>query len=285
MGTNRTGIRRTNWLARATAGGGAALVVMLFVTSVAAGATMVPPYKGSVVSNYNSQSSGGCKAVGKNVAPAGWSSVTGIGHLAEAASAKSCAKSLAGIGGSSSGYASGEFEIAIPVKIGSTGTHSVSPTWMFTLADSQAMSVGGKCPAVKISATGYGSSYCDASAEAYISGYAYFVDITNGTYFYSSNYWSGFFNYSSQYNDTYCYNFNCSYYNSSYGAPSSFSGSTSHTWWFNGTMVKTHHYVLITYVYGGADAYLYGYPASSATASVNLATLGNGAKLTSISVT
>ena len=258
---------------------------MLFVTSVAAGATMVPPYKGSVSANYNSQSTGGCSAVGKIVAKAAWSPVTGIGHFADAASAKSCAKSLAGIGSGSNGYASGEFEIAIPVHIATTGAHSVAPTWMFTIADSQKMSVGGVCPAVKISATGYGSSYCDASSEAYVSGYAYLVDTTNGTYFYSTSYWSGFFNYSSQYNDTYCYNFNCSYYNSSYGAPSTFSGSTSHTWWFNGTMVKSHKYVLITYVYGGASAYLYGYPKSSASAMVNLATLGNGAKLSSISVT
>jgi len=258
---------------------------MLLLSQVAAAGTVVPPYKGTVQQNYNSQSTGGCSAIGKNTAKASWSPVTGVGHLGEVASAKTCGKSLAGVGGNSNGYASGEFEIAVPIKIATTGAHSVAAAWTISLTDSQKMTVGGVCPAVKLNSLGAGYSYCDASSEAYVSGYAYLVDVTNGTYFYSTTYWSGLFNYSSQYNDTYCYNFNCTSYNYTYGTPSTFSGSASHTWYFNGTMVKSHHYVLIAYMYGGASAYLYGFPKSTASAMVNMATLGNGAKLTGISVT
>jgi hypothetical protein len=226
---------------------------MLFVTSVAAGATMVAPYKGAVVSNYNSSSTGGCAAIGKTLALATWSPVTGIGHFADVGAAKSCPKSLAGIGGSSSGSASGEFELAIPVKISTTGAHSVGAMWSLAWTASNTLTVGGVCPAPKLSATGYGYSYCQAYSDAYIYGYSYFVDTTNGTGFYSSTYWSGTTKYPS-------------------------------------TIVKSHHYLFIAYMYGDAYASIYGYPnggypKASASATVNMATLGNGAKLTGISIT
>ena len=251
---------------------------------------MAPPYKGAVSQVYNSSSTGGCGAVGKVVVKAVWSPVTGIGHFADAGAAKSCAKSLAGIGGSSSGSGNGQFDVAVPVHIGTTGAHSVASTWSFKWTTSESLTVKGKCPAVKMSSTGYGYQYCSAYASAYLSGYSYLVDTTNGSYIYSTSYWSGVSNYSDTYNDTYCYNFNCTSYNNTFGTPGSSSGSTTFTWWFNGTMVKSHHYALVAYIYGAGYAGVSGYPnagykGSSGSGMVNLATLGNGAKLTGISIT
>ena len=278
-----------NWLVRASTGGGAALVAMLFVTSVAAGATLVAPYKGAVLTNYNSNNTGGCAAIGKNLAMAAWSPMTGAGHFAEVAGAKSCTKSLAGVGTGSNGGANGEFELAIPIKIATNGAHSVAATWSLSWASANVLTLGGVCPAPKL-IHGNGSSYCSAYSDAYIYGYNYLIDTTNGTYFGSSTYWGGASNYTSMYNDTYCYSFTCSYYNSSYGTPGSSSGSISFTWWFNGTMAKSHHYAVVAYIYGSAYASIYGYPnggypKSSASAMVNMATLGHGAKLTSITIT
>jgi len=263
---------------------------LLFVTSIAAGATVVPPYKGSVSVNYNSVYTGGCGAVGKTVVKAAWSPITGVGHFADSGAAKACPMSLAGVGGSSNGEGNGEFEIAVPLHVGTTGAHSVGAMWSFKWATSEALTVKGSCPAAKVNSAGYGYQYCSVYADAYIYGYSYLVDTTNGSYFYSPSYWSGVSNYTETYNDTYCYNFNCTSYNSSFGAPGSSAGSTTFTWWFNGTMVKSHHYALVAYVYGAAYVSIYGYPAagykgSFGSAMLNMGTLGNGAKLTGISVT
>lgn len=279
-------------LAAAAVGGSAALVAALMVlTPVAAASvgvgTTIAPYKGFGVVPYNSWSQGGCGHA-KVVKNAHFSLKTGTGGWVDTASAKSC-KAI--FGSSSQGYASGEIELEIPVHV-SSGSHSIDLNWTVTVNSMESITLKGSCPSVTAPPSGYSYQYCSVYGDAYMYAYSYMYD-TNGTFLGYGGFTSVVSNYTEVYNDTYCYNGNCSSYN--YSTPMT-SGSFAGSMMFDQVISPsvsfkaTHHYVIIDYIYGGASAGVYGYPksgyvGSSAVASLNAGTLGNGVSLNFITIT
>jgi hypothetical protein len=164
--------------------------------------------------------------------------------------------------------------------------------------------------------TGYSGS-CSASVSAYGQVYTYLVDTTSGQYSYplytqqplsvsmsASNYTSTGFtwykdtswssssgysfyngsysnNYSAQYSHVggvYCYGNTC---------PSSWSNSSSGpaTSWINGTAFNhLHKYAFVFEIYASAYGSVSGWAHALSTTNMNLATLGNGAKLVSVTI-
>lgn len=280
-------------MAAVMAGGSAVAVAALMLLSPTALAsigvgTTVAPYKGFGVTPYNSWSQGGCGHA-KVIKTAHFSLKTGVGGWADSATASSCKGSI--FGTSASGYTSAEVELQIPVHV-SSGTHSFDLNWTITIASMTGITVKGSCPSVSYSGSGYASQYCSVYAGNYMYAYGYMYD-TNGTYITSGGFLSVVNNYTEVYNDTYCYSGNC--YNYNYSSPTtsaSFSGSIMFDELLSPSVAlkSTHHYVIITYIYGGTSASVYsspksGYVGSTAAASLNAATLGNGLSLNFISVT
>jgi hypothetical protein len=130
------------------------------------------------------------------------------------------------------------------------------------------------------------------------------TDLTNGSWYGNYSYWYAG-NASYYVNDTYCYNGGTpSCHNVTVGITNgygyghnsagwgtwTFSGSNAITMWTNGTnMVATHKFVLIIALSQSHSAYVQRYNllaawAAGASASTNMATLGNGASLNSITI-
>ena len=133
---------------------------------------------------------------------------------------------------------------------------------------------------------------------------AYVVDGMNSSWYSNSSYANAYNDsYTENYTDCYnygtptCYNFTGSNNVSSsysYNAPgfSAFTWSAATSWsmWTNGTnMIKTHHYYLIISVSTSADSFAEFYHtlgsfSGSGSGMVNMATLGNGAKVHSVTI-
>jgi hypothetical protein len=272
-------------------GSGAALVAMAMIMAPIASAhtpvTYSAPYLRAVMSNSLFKDVGGCAKL--TATKLHFSTVTGMGTWAAKASAHACAKHLGPVGGSGFSESEAQTLIGVPIKSfhGAATPTTVAVTWSITAAAAISTTMGASpCPPAVINpSTGYGSSYCYLEASASMYGYSYLVDLTNGSYFYSSNYPTliSLSNYT--FNDTYCYSFTCYYYNYSYGTPTtSFSGSTTATWWINGTLNHADKYAVETYVYAFVYAGASGFPKSSAAASLDMASGSNGETLTSIVV-
>jgi hypothetical protein len=291
MSKNRThGTKLGGYLAAGSTGLLASVTLLLVLAPAGMGMavhslgtkTIVAPYKGAT-SLSNSWSVNGCGKA-KVVSMAMFNLKTGSGGFSDSASGKTCGKTFGGVGGYGSGYAGGTISMAIKLPgktAGISGATSVVATW--ALMDSGVTSLSpGKCSF----SAGASFQLCETYADAYVYAYPYIVDQTNNTYSYPSTYWSGMYN--DSYNETYCYSGTC--YNYSYGASGSFSNSVTHAWFFNVSgMTSAHTYVLLMSLYGGASAGVYLYnakmTAAAGSASLNFATLGNGATLTSITET
>jgi hypothetical protein len=164
--------------------------------------------------------------------------------------------------------------IAIPIPITANGTHLVKVKWGYHVALTKSSKGASHCPAPVINSYGYGSSYCSLDASASLTAYLYTQDITNGTSFYPSNYWSGVTNGSSQTTSEYCNGQSCTFQNSS---SNTYGGLSVHsfTWWVNATASKGDRVIVVISVSAYANANAYGYPKAMAAAAFNLATLGN----------
>ncbi|MCI4330258.1 MAG: hypothetical protein L3K19_00205 [Thermoplasmata archaeon] len=125
---------------------------------------------------------------------------------------------------------------------------------------------------------------CWEQARAYVNGQAYLLDLTTGNSNSSSHVWGGFSSASA--NDTYCVT-NCS--TTVYGgAGGVFGGSQTMTFFVNASGLQPNDsFVLEVDLFGVAyaemDAYGTTISGGHATASVNFASLGCGAKLRFIS--
>lgn len=315
MGEPGMNYRRTSrpWSGRALALGtaGLATAVTLIMVLAPASASIVnravvltPTYKGTVTQPSTYLSVGGCGKA--KASPAKWNAKTGLITAADTASAATCGKSLGYVGGSSYGDGQSGIEIAIPFHAAHNGNNSIGSSWTVNIASSSSYTAG-TCPAKNVnyhpSLYQYSYAYCEAGVANEFEAYASVQDLQNSSWYANSSY--GY-----TYNDTYfenyteCYNYGtptCANYTGSsyhyaygYNDPgfSSFTmnGATSFALWTNGThMVKTHHYILIVEIYIYADAYaeqanLLGPWSGSAVSSVNLATLGNGATLNSVTI-
>jgi hypothetical protein len=226
-------------------------------------------------------------------------SVLGVG--------KTC-KAYGNYGGGGSGYGSSGMEVLIPFKVATTGNHSLASSWTVKLASVKSFTYGG-CPAKNVNyfppygQNSYGQCYDSASISWSASSWV--TDVSNSSW-YSYNYSSGYA-YNNSYFDNYtsCYNYGTpSCYNSSYGSNYSYiypynapgfttftwNGATSFTFWNNATnMKKTDSYALVFDVYLYVDGSASGTHlltpwAVTAGGSINMATLGNGATLNSVSI-
>jgi hypothetical protein len=157
------------------------------------------------------------------------------------------------------------------------------------------------------------NQFCSADASVYAYVYAYVQDLTSGQQL-NFTYAQVFDNYMDTYNQTYwncyndtvwngtaysyshgCYGYNTTtrtsaylngVYYSSWTGPTSFNNTTSmaKSMYFNNTYFGTHHYILVVQFYLDSAASVETWHAV-ASSSVNMATLGNSAKLVSIVVT
>jgi hypothetical protein len=276
------------WSALGVGGGAMMIAITMMLSPVAAAHTPVTytaPYLHAVTSNSLYSSVSGCAKLAQTKLH--FSTLTGMGTWAGKATAKTCPHHLGPIGGYGSSFAEAQTLVGVPIHSfhGAATPTTVAVTWTMTFSAAVAATHTGSCPAVVLSSTGYGYSYCAAEAFTEMFGYSYLIDLTNGSYFYSSNYPTLIDLYNYSYNDTYCYSFTCYSYNyTASSASSSMSGSTSATWWINGTLNHADKYAVETYVYAYVDSYASGFPAGSASSVLDLASSGNGEALSSIVV-
>ena len=313
-GTNGNRLTRTRsgkFLALGTTGFATAMTLVMLLAP-ASGAlvhpsiVLTPAYKNTVSAPNLFWEVGSC-ATSKAAMPH-WNAATGALSGASAASAKTCTKSLAGIGTSSYGYASDGIGVAIPMKVASNGNHTIATSFTVKLASSSSH-VAPPCPKFAVTyppaLNSYEYAYCEAGADIGFSVSISVVDLGNSSWY--SNY-----TYAEGYNDSYfenytdCYNYGtpaCYNYTANYSSAGSYSyntagfsaftmnGATTFTLYSNGTkMIKTHHYVVVisvsNYVDTFAESYhLLGKWSAHATGMINMATLGNGARVNSVTIT
>lgn len=154
-------------------------------------------------------------------------------------------------------------------------------------AGAQMAKIGGTCPMPHLDVNGNGNENCLILSQWGLGGStSYLLDATNNTVVNSPTTFPNLYNYTYDYNRTSCSSFKCSYSNSTTAGATLVGNSlsTTFTWFFNSTMVKTHQYWAIVTLSGGAQSFVYEYPASTASASLNFATFGNGLNITSVKV-
>jgi hypothetical protein len=241
----------------------------------AAGVVLTAPYKGGVtpIENWATRACGKARIIHA----VSFQLATGVGGFSAATSSRTCGHPFGEQGRVSYGQVSGEFDIGLKIP-GRTGSTTIVANWTFT-ATGSAVIAPGVCT---VSPTVSGSQ-CFQAAIASVAAIAWVDDLTNGSRTYSTNGWSGLGN--ASYNDSFCYNGTCRTY--AYGTPGSFSGSSSPSLWFNITGMKaSHHYLLVLEVQALviAENAAYNTPITggSAAASLNFATLGNGAVLNGV---
>jgi len=238
--------------------------------------TLKAPYRTLVTALFSSTNTVGCGS-DKIVTAPHFVAKAGTGGFSDTGTAPACSKLPNGI--ANRGSATSQVSIVVPIAVHRTST-SIAANWTISASGTESL-VSTACPAAT------GVSYdCFEIAEVYLFGQAYLIDTTNGTFYFSSNFWPGFVNISQ--NDTFC-SPTCST-SVTGGSGGSFSGSQMFTFLVNATgLNNTHSYVLEVDLYGGAyaelDASNTKLVGGHATATLNFATLGNGAKLNKITYT
>ena len=271
------------------------VALMMALASASAGVhpatVIVAPYHHAAQIDSNYVSSSGCIKA-KETTKAHWKATTGLGKFAGWAKGASCKGIFGTIGSGSYGSVGGQFEIALSIHIG-PGKTSVQAAWTIKAVGAMSLTTSGTCPSPASTSSGYSYVDCYLAAEVGVEADAWVVDLTNGSTFYSTTF---FFMYNDTYqqNYTYCYSGTCYSYNYSYGtSPGGFSGTFAYTSYSNGTYNAAHKYALLTYVdafvYASLSNYAYPgasgpFPTGTASASINMATLGNGATLTSVTI-
>ncbi len=267
------------------------------------------PYRGTVSSPSLSTVAAGCAVA--TAVPAKWSGLTGVVHTSDSISAKTCLPigGLAGGGGGGgTGTSSTGVSVAIPFTVGSNGSHTVGSTWTVTIATVQLQTSGG-CPTSRVRLNPplgtSQASLCQDSAGFQFTASAALMDTSDFTWTSFNQSSANSYNSTGWENYTLCYNYGtptCGGYTGPTGAVYStgsnnpgfagftFSGTTTFTLWNNGTaMVAGHHYLLVVSMGVSATAYasmsnLKAAWTASATASINMASLGNGATLNSVTI-
>jgi len=300
-------------LAAGTTGFALAITLLMVLSPMSAGASVHPatvlkaPYKGTT--NSPGWYAGVTNCGTTKGTAAKWIPTTGAITTTAATTAKTCGKNIGYVGGSSYANWGGQVQVAIPIKVLTTANHSIGATISITLASVQTLA-HGLCPSKFIhyppALYSYESAGCGVSADVSVYVYTQLVDLSNSSWYhhnytyasvYNDSYWE---NYSSCYNygTPTCYNTsgNLSYhggygYNSPGAATCTLSGTCTFTQWTNSTapMPRTDRWAVV--VYFSASAYssafyqnVAGPFVGSASASMNMATLGNGAKIASITI-
>lgn len=311
---DRNSITTTSGESRWTGAAGLATIALVVVLVLPNTAGMVArpllvvkaPYKGSYNSPYYSAVASGC-ASGK-IVEAKWAKLSGIVRASVSASSKTC-RVLGGgnAGGTATSITS--INVEIPFLVASSGKHSVASSWTISLASIQ-LQTSGHCPRNWVNPfPPLGNSegaLCQDSAGLAITLSEAMMDLNNFAWYTFNSSSADSYNTAGWENSTSCFNYgtpSCSNYTGSTGYAYStgsndpgfngynFNGSTSLTLWNNATgMVSGHRYVLMITIGITATSYAFMYNlkrmwTASGTASLNMATLSNGAKLNSVTIT
>ncbi len=222
-----------------------------------------------------------------SVMPLKWSSLLGSVHWYAHTTARSCRLPAAAPGVGSSVTLAFSLAIALPIATfpGASTSTSVELSWIVSALASTSFHAGGACPAVVVNPTnGSGSEFCYLGGLASLTGEAYLLDRTNGTVYYASNYWGGIWSSAIDYNDTDCAAFHCSTLNYTYSGSSGSGLAQSADWWINTSLDHSDSYEAVTVLFGNVTAETFGFPASRASAALDLSGLTYGAALASVIV-
>jgi hypothetical protein len=287
---------------------------VLFLIGPLAGAGALPrvvvlsaPYKGSLASPGYSLSVNGCASAKVTALPQ-WNASTGDLRTSDAARAKACQKAFGSAAADSFGQAGSAVDLGVPFRVASNGSHSISSSWTFTTAATRTATIGG-CPPKRVnfhpglysSTTGQ----CSDGTTLYLYISSRVVDLNNASWYQYNGSGVQMYNESGWLNYTDCYNYGTptcynttgpfsyafsSFLNTQGFSASAWSGSVGATFWTNGTSMRAgHHYALLVTVSFFVEAFAIAYGlttpwVASASASLNMATLGNAARLNSISI-
>jgi hypothetical protein len=215
---------------------------------------------------------------------------TGEASWQARALAKSCPVGFQGPGATDEASESVTIEIALPVKTlpGSAVATTVSVEWNISGLGNISTQISGGCPSVLLNgSTGDGTQYCEIAAYAGIGLDAYLYDVTNGSTFTPTTAPTGIQVYNDTTNSTYCYDYSCSSYNdTSRSSSAAFSNPFTERIDLSGTLDHHHRYVVVTTLTAFVETLVTGYTGPGrASATLNLATGGQGALLTGVVVT
>ncbi len=274
---------------------GVAAVVLLLTGAASAGGVHPTTFGGATFAPSYSTGVSGCGKL--TSAPPTWSKKTGDGNFAANASSPPCASTVKGVAVASSASASADSLVYAPVKL-PTGVGGINVTWTLNAAwlVHITQGVASGCPGSS-SSYGYYYSYlntwinytdsyssCSADASIDVYGSAMVLDVTNGSSYYSDNYWYGFYQQDSWSYSTYLYTTN--YSNSSqwqnnytsYDTYGYLNGANGHgtmllapTWFINGTFVSGHKYVIETSFQVSVDSNAVALKGASAVAALKAA--------------
>jgi hypothetical protein len=241
--------------------------------------------------------------------PWSFSLTTGKAAFTGSVSASTCGGSFAGVGGYGAASSSGGSEAAIKLSL-PNGNHAVNINVNASWSTAGSVSGSGACPTRSYhyvnpsnSSQYYYATYgdCYASADAYLIGYAYLMDVTNGTTVTPTN--ASYYGYyvlygihsAQKYHSIYygCQSGygnssgrHCFSYNFSSSGPTTFSsiGTALGFANFQGTFNHAHTYALLFFVSGALSAYTNGWSNGKASATLNAGSYGTGITLTRILV-
>ncbi|MCI4331061.1 MAG: hypothetical protein L3K19_04360 [Thermoplasmata archaeon] len=288
IGKRKRGLGRIAGLG--SAGAAFAVMAMMLLVPVSAGAgasgLVSIPIKHFGVSTSYSVSNGACGKVKQFVAPH-WSGTTFLaGTKAMAPKCKTSA---------SQNFAAWDAYVNLqtPIHFKTSGSHTISVSWAVTESAAWNITPFSSC-ALKYADP---QSYCEVYSDVFVTGYAYLV---NANYSYDNFVsGSGFSNFTDveNYSSNYCYT-TCTHYggntSSAGGTAGTFTGtgyqnetiSATGTYAVNASVAYTLYVTLLVIADVAAEVFdAHATGAGSASAVMNLGTLGNGAALVGVTVT
>ena len=227
-----------------------ALAILVLLTPFSAAATVHAPViytapfvgKTGVATDLMSVD---CKVTGKFTMPPVFNLTTGVESLSEKSTAKSCPSAL-GYGYETT---AGDAAIWTPAFHGVSGLYHVVVKWKVTWSATLVASLGP---------THTGSAH----ASVFLVGILYLYDATNLTYLPATSSWGAF--------------------NVTFNGTLVVHHTAMVTIYLNQTVNSTHTYHIATWIDGSTMSYAASSGPSSASASLNMGSAGNGAKLLSI---
>lgn len=273
---SRSAARRANgW-----AVGGPVAITLLLLLPPAIGSTpstsLRAPYAKTTTTVSANYYNIGC-GVGKNVIPGVWNNTSGVGGISDRARMRTCAVPFGNYAVASSFFI---VYVHVPFRNKVVGVHDVVVNWTFNYSVLESL-LPGRCVSSNSSTSWncYSTSYVSFASDAFL------IDVTSNSYI-QANAWAGAFN--QTYNQTTCTSTGgCSYSQS--GGPANFAASRPIEWFVNTTMNRTHDYWVRTDFFVTTVTYEFSYYALASRgtgfAVLNVATLGNGIRLDSITVT
>lgn len=257
-----------------------AVTGLMLTAPATIGLTYTPPYSHvqKVAFDWLSTTSG-C-ATQKNTAPT-FTPLTGNASWRGKVLVGSCGSQFRKALTDNVAEAEGATELLIPVRapLGAATSTTFNVTWNITAAGNIGLLTTSPC-FDPLPANTSGTYECLAVAIASLIGDAWLIDLTNGTMTLatinpiSSGVAYELLNY------TTC-NPNCTSFAFPFSSGRPFSGPQSDTFTIDAKTNHAHRYAIVTYIGGWAGAELIGYT-GHATAFVDMANGGNGAKLVSI---